>query len=336
MACVVDALISVSRSRIGAVIIGRNEGERLRLCMASIVHRVAATVYVDSGSTDGSVQLAREHGAHVVELPTTGGFTAARARNAGWRALLRLKPSVELVQFIDGDCELVEGWLETAAAFLDTHSAHAVVCGRRRERFPERSIFNALCDAEWDRPVGETDACGGDALIRAEVLRAVDGYRDDLIAGEEPELCLRILRAGWGIHRLGAEMTIHDASMYRIGQWWARVKRGGYAYAAGAWLHGAEAERFGVRDTFSALVWGLLLPAAILTLAIAWHPLWLAALMLFPAQITRLAFRFGRGSRFSWIRACALVLGKFAEVAGILNFARQAMRPGPARLIEYK
>lgn len=65
--------------RVGAVVIGRNEGQRLRLCLTSIIGAVERLVYVDSGSTDGSVALARAMGAEVVELDAAVSFTAARA-----------------------------------------------------------------------------------------------------------------------------------------------------------------------------------------------------------------------------------------------------------------
>ena len=107
----------------------------------------------------------------------------------------------------------------------------AAVCGRRRERFPERSIYNWLCDREWDSPIGEATACGGDVLIRRQALAAVGGYRDDVIAGEEPELCVRLRAARWRIWRLDAEMTLHDAAMTQFRQWWKRILRSGYAFA---------------------------------------------------------------------------------------------------------
>src|SRR5688572_2789096 len=125
-------------------------------------------------------------------------FTAARARNAGFRRLRETRPGLTYIQFIDGDCELVEGWLEKAAAFLEAHPDVAVVAGRRRERSPERSIYNTLCAIEWDsHPHGEARACGGDAMMRVDALAAVNGYRPDLIAGEEPELCIRLRAANW-------------------------------------------------------------------------------------------------------------------------------------------
>ncbi|BBH45959.1 hypothetical protein KU43P_24360 [Pseudomonas sp. KU43P] len=223
---------------IGVVVIGRNEGMRLERCLASLAKGADQVVYVDSGSTDGSVQRARSHGVEVLALDMSIPFTAARARNEGFACLLQLCPNLRHVQFVDGDCEVVAGWLASAQAFLDGHPEVAVVCGRRRERFPERSIYNHLCDLEWDTPVGEAKACGGDALMRVEAFRDVSGYRPGLIAGEEPELCVRLRARGWKIWRLDAEMTLHDAAMTRFSQWWRRCIRGGYAFAEGAYLHG--------------------------------------------------------------------------------------------------
>ena len=132
--------------------------------------------------------------------------------------------------------------------------------GRLRERFPDRSVYNMLCDIEWNTPVGETKACGGNAMLRADALTQVGKYREDLIAGEEPELCVRLRASGWKIWRLDVEMALHDAAMTRFGQWWKRTKRAGYAFAQGAHLHGAPPERAGVRQSRSAWVWGLAIP----------------------------------------------------------------------------
>jgi len=121
-------------SDVGIVIIGRNEGERLRSCLNSVADRGLVVVYVDSGSTDGSAEMARSMGAEVVDLDLSIPFTAARARNEGFAALLRLNPSSKYVQFIDGDCELAEGWLDQARETLERRRDVAVVCGRRRER----------------------------------------------------------------------------------------------------------------------------------------------------------------------------------------------------------
>lgn len=318
------------------VAIGRNEGERLRACLASVVGRVGLVVYVDSGSTDGSVALARAAGAEVVDLDLRQPFTAARARNAGLARALERCPELARAQFVDGDCEVVDGWLERAHAFLQAEPQVAVVCGRRRERHPERSVYNRLCDLEWDTPVGDARACGGDALMRVDALRAVGGYRDDLIAGEEPELCVRLRAAGWRVHRLDAEMTRHDAAMTRFGQWWRRTLRSGYAFAQGAALHGAPPERHWVRETRSALAWGVALPLAALLL-IAGGGAWGALLLLlYPAQVARLALRSRRWIPIPWRRASFLVLGKLPEALGVLRFGVHRLSGRHGRLIEYK
>lgn len=318
-------------NRVGLVAIGRNEGERLRACLASVVHLVEHVVYVDSGSTDGSVAMAKAMGVHVVNLDMTVPFTAARARNEGWHALLKLAPGLEFIQFVDGDCVVADGWLGKAQAFLQQHTQHAVVCGRRREKFPERSIYNRLCDLEWDTPVGDAKACGGDALMRVSALQQVGGYRNDLIAGEEPELCVRLRQAGWQIHRLDAEMTLHDAAMTRLGQWWKRSKRAGHAFAEGAWLHGAPPEKHWVKETLRALVWGAVLPAVLLLLALAMSPWALCLFAVYPLQIWRLRHLPGGGQQ-----AVFLVLGKFPEALGALQFAWGRVLQTRSRLIEYK
>ena len=68
-----------TRMSIGVVAIGRNEGDRLRVCLTSALRDSNHVVYVDSGSTDGSVAMVRELGATVVELDLSIPFTAARA-----------------------------------------------------------------------------------------------------------------------------------------------------------------------------------------------------------------------------------------------------------------
>lgn len=315
----------------GLVAIGRNEGERLRACLESVVNQLDHVVYVDSGSTDGSVALAEGMGVHVVALDMSIPFTAARARNEGWRALLEKAPNLDYVQFVDGDCTVAGGWLPAAHAFLSVHPGHAVVCGRRRERFPERSIYNQMCDAEWNTPIGDAKACGGDALIRVAALRQVNGYRDDLIAGEEPEMCVRLRQAGWKIHRLDHEMTLHDAAMTRFGQWWRRTVRGGHAFAEGAWLHGAAPERHWVRETARALFWGAAWPLPVLMLAI-WVSPWAWGLLLaYPLQVFRLSRLQG-----GFLHAFFMVLGKFAEARGALTFYKNLMLRRQRSLIEYK
>lgn len=321
---------------VGAVVIGRNEGDRLKKCLESVAGIADRVVYVDSASTDGSIDVARLMGVEVVDLDMSLPFTAARARNEGFRRLREIAPTLTSVQFVDGDCEIVAGWIGKAAAFLDAHREIAVVCGRLRERHPEQSIYNLLCDIEWDTPVGETKACGGIAMMRVSAFESAHGYRADVIAGEESELCVRLRALDWKIWRLDDEMALHDAAISRFGQWWKRMLRGGYAYALGAHLHGSPPERHCVRESRRILFWGLGLPAfAIASTSVA-GPVGLLVFAAYPLQVVRLALRGDRTARENWWHATFLVIGKFPEMLGQLKFMMHRCLGGPARLIEYK
>lgn len=316
-------------SKVGAVVIGRNEGVRLVGCLKSLKGQTTRIVYVDSGSTDGSQDNARALGAEVVDLTPDLAFTAARARNAGLAALTA-HDTIAFVQFVDGDCEVQPDWIAKAYHHLQAHPDAAAVCGRRRERFPEASVWNRMIDAEWDTPVGQARACGGDALMRTAALSEVDGFDPRLIAGEEPELCVRLRQAGWTIWRIDAEMTLHDAALTKISQWWQRNRRAGHAYAEGAALHGGAPEFHKQSELRRAILWGLLLPALAL-LGLMLSPWAAVGLLIWPAQILRLIAR-----GIDPTRAAFLTFGKIPEAIGVCEYWVKRLLGRKSRLIEYK
>jgi GT2 family glycosyltransferase len=263
-------------------------------------------------------------------------FTAARARNCGFRRLRRRAPEAEYVQFVDGDCEVVDGWLSAAVSFLNSHSAVGAVCGRRRERFPEKTIYNWLCDREWEGAPGDVRACGGDVMIRAGALESVDGYREDMIAGEEPELCVRLRAAGWRVWRLPCEMTLHDAAMTQFRQWWMRILRSGYAFAHGASLQGASKERHWVWESRRAWLWAIWVPLACLIASLALGPWGWLAWSVYPVQILRQAWRNSGSARERLTLALFQVLARIPEAIGQMRFMLDRLLARRAHLIEYK
>lgn len=328
-------------AQVGIVVIGRNEGERLGVCLRSVgalspERRTSKIVYVDSGSTDGSVAVARRAACEVVELDGRAPFTAARGRNEGFERLRDLAPHLVYVQFVDGDCEIVAGWIDKAAAFLDAHRDVAVVFGRRRERHPARSIYNRLCDFEWDTAVGAAKACGGDALLRADAFDQVGRYRADMIAGEEPELCVRLRAAGWRIWRLDADMTVHDAAVTRFRQWWRRAVRAGYCFAQGAHLHGAPPERHFVWESHRAWLWGLWLPLGCLASGLLFGALGCAAWLIYPGQILRQIVRNPGPLRRRALLALFQLLARFPEAWGQTKFVRDRLLGRQIGIVEYK
>lgn len=321
--------------RFGAVVIGRNEGERLHRCLRSL-SGATAVVYVDSGSTDGSVKAARTLGADVVELDTDNPFTAARARNVGFRRLREIAADLLYVQFVDGDCELDERWPQNALAFVTEDESIAAVRGQCREQHPEQSIYNWLCDQEWQGPAGEVAACGGIAMMRTKAVEAVAGYRDELIAGEEPEMCIRLRAAGWRIWRLDCEMTRHDAAMTHFSQWWRRSLRAGYAFAQGAYLHGSSPERFWVWESRRAWLFGVWVPIACLLFGLAFGPWGWTAWLVYPAYLLQKIVRGPGPLRDRTRLALFYVLAMFPQGLGQLKFLRDRLAGRQARIIEYK
>lgn len=319
----------------GIVVIGKNEGERLKRCLASLP-RLSSIVYVDSGSSDGSVEWAKTCNFDVVLLDVDLPFTAARARNAGFRRLKAICPNLRYVQFVDGDCEMAIDWPSHATSFLDTNKEVCAAFGRRRERFPDRSLYNQLCDLEWNGPIGESRSFGGDVLIRADAFEAVGGYRDDLIAGEEPELCVRLRAQGWKIWRLDHEMTRHDAAILHFSQWWRRNVRSGYAFARGAQLHGAGPERHWVWESRRAIFWGILLPLLCVASGMMFPPegnlLWLA----YPLQFLRRTLKNLGTNRDAAMVAFFEVIVRFPEAIGQLKFAADRVLSRQSGVIEYK
>ncbi|MEM0928176.1 MAG: glycosyltransferase [Pseudomonadota bacterium] len=318
---------------LGIVVIGRNEGPRLKTCIRSLPSDVPV-VYVDSGSSDGSPAWAAEYGCAVVSLSTDKPFSAARARNEGLERLTTDHRDIDFVQFIDGDCELDAGWLAVGLARLADDEGLAAVAGLRRERFVEKSWYNELCAYEWDTPVGEAAAIGGDAIYRIKAFDAVGGFDPLMMAGEEPELCLRLRRAGHRIERLDADMTLHDAAIYHFGAWWKRAVRSGYAYTLGAMKHGRSG--YNVREVARALLWGVTLPAFVVVMFSVGQP-WLAAMVvaLYPIKWFRVCRGVAAHIRKPGRYALFLMITNVAEVRGVVRACLETMG-NRRQIVEYK
>ena len=216
---------------IDCVLIGVNCSKTVGSCIASILsanypNQKLHLYYVDGGSTDNSIAIAKQDKnvtivALNLEYPTPGA-----GRNEGWK----LGRSA-FVQFLDSDTLLDAEWLSKAVIAMDDKQVGAVL-GFRKEMYPEHSVYNWIGDIEWGRAVGKSDCFGGDVLIRRQALEKTGGYDEILVGGEDPELSRRVIRAGWEIIRLDALMTKHDLAMKTIKQYLRRSFRSGYGFAA--------------------------------------------------------------------------------------------------------
>lgn len=332
-------MIGLSK-KIGVVVIGRNEGSRLVRSLNSVVAESRPVVYVDSGSTDSSCDFARSRGVEVVELNMSIPFTAARARNAGFERLHQLHPTAEYVQFLDGDSEVVDGWLQAAAETMEANPDVVAVCGWTCERNHQRNIYTRICNIEWHMgPVGEISNFGGNVMIRAEALAAVGGFNPSVIAAEDDELGVRLRQAGGKLLRLDRDSALHEVDMHRIWQWWQRAKRCGYAFAQVSHLHGAAPERKFVREIRQTWLWGFVIPLVALTLMLPTGGLSLIIFARYPLTALKVAYKtkkqgFSWADSFAWGVSCAMSV--FPQVVGAAQHLRARLITKQHQIIEYK
>ena len=332
--------MAVGMQQIAAVVIGRNEGDNLKLSLQSVRLAGLSVVYADSGSTDGSAALARDLGFRTVELDPSRPFSAARGRNEGLEEALK-HGSLEFVLFLDGDCILQPDFPPAAVRIFEQNPDCAIVTGHLSERHPEASIYNRLCAIEWRGPAGKIEnmnGLGGIMLARVSALREVGGFNEQAIAGEEPDLGVRLGLAGYSVIKIDRDMASHDAQMTRFSQWWTRAVRGGHALAHRYARHGRTRFKDGVRELRSDLFWGLALPLLILVLLWPTRGLSLLLAVAYPLQGWRMYRRYLRSGLSPGDASLAtrfILLGKFAEVVGIMRYCVNRVR-GRFHIIEYK
>lgn len=309
---------------IAAVVIGRDEGERMTRSLRSVLGVAAPVVYVDSRSQDGSVARARALGVDaVVELSVPPPCTVARARNAGLAAALALAPDLELVQFLDADSELFPQWIATARAAMAREPALGAVYGAVHERAPAASWLSRLYHVQFAELRQVPDQCPGMSVMRVAALRVAGGFVDDLAGYEDREITARLHRAGWQVRQLAADMARHEVRAASLPAWWRRRVQGGIALAHELSLHDAAAPPRVRRAVLSAGVWGAAVPlvaalaAATAPAILPLVPLAYAALF---ARITWRARATGVSMRDAALYAAALVLGKVPEAFGFVRF----------------
>jgi len=323
-----------------AVVIGRNEAEHLRACLASINAMQhdnfdLELIYVDSSSTGNSIQIAEAAGARVLKI--AGRPTAALARNTGWR-----EARGELILFLDGDTILDANFIRTALPSLADDTI-AVLCGSRRESHPERSIYNRVLDLDWNGTPGYVDSCGGDALVRRSALELVNGYDPSLIAGEEPDLCRRLRAHSLNILRMDIPMTTHDLAITKFSQYWRHNTSIGYAYAEVSARYAATPMPLWSREAKSnilrAVALTLLFNISILCALLTWTlwPLLFGALF-FASLVQRTALRARNKTLHIPTRLLYGIHSHLQQIPifiGQLNYRTRRKRSAP-KLVEYK
>ena len=192
---------------ISVIVIGRNEGERLGACLESIhsAMRVLSheVIYVDSGSADDSLAIARAAGARCYLLAEAQP-TAGLGRLVGTR-----EAKGEFLLFLDGDMQLQPGFAEQALMTCASRACDGVT-GIREDVYLRggqeigRNPNYFGCTAERVCP-----EFGGAVFLKAEALEKCGGWSGDTIACEEAELHARLLDAGCTVLEIPVPMLLH-------------------------------------------------------------------------------------------------------------------------------
>jgi len=324
----------MENKKVGVVIIGRNEGDRLILCLESVLKQQVPCVYVDSQSSDNSVVEAGQRDVTTIVLDKSSPINASRARNTGFDVLVKENPGLEYVHFIDADCELDEGWLTEALTTLEKNPQIVIVSGRLREKHRTESVYMRLCDMDWYVNPGEVARCGGIFTIRRTVFEELSGFDTSLIAGADPEFCYRIHNKGKKILSLAAEMGTHDSAMRHFSQWWNRCVKVGFGYANGAKWGGWK------KQYRSSIIWGAILPFIIILSVFFVSPYFIALLGMYALQVAKIYMSkldIGSDSNYDkYLYAQFCVLAKFPEARGVIKYLISAAIGKQQKIIEYK
>ncbi len=298
-------------------------------------------IYVDSGSSDDSINIASQLTDIVHPLSPSKPFSAARARNEGFENLTSLFNTIRFVQFVDGDCILSNGWLDAAQAALIEDTRRAAVVGHLHESNPHLSVYNRLCALEWKSSPGDLTnfgALGGISMVRVDVFKSLNGFTENVIAGEDSEFGVRLSLAGYRVTKINHDMAIHDANMTSFGQWWRRSVRAGHAIGQRAEMNGKTIVKDCVQERKSTLFWGVFLPVLASILLIPTHGLSLIisfAYVFLGIKVYLYRRKQGESAGDAMIYAKFIVLGKFANGLGLIKFFLNRFKKR-YEIIEYK
>jgi GT2 family glycosyltransferase len=223
---------------VSIIIVAWNVRELLRACLQSVYRETRniefEVIYVDNGSSDGSVAMVREEfpDVRIVENQENRGFI--KANNQGIEIARG-----RYVLLLNSDTLVLKDVVAQVVRFADQHPNAAVVgcrvlnpdgslqrnCFRfystlntlfdalfLRSIFPQNRLFARKVYAGWNYDtVREVDVVVGCfSLVRMEAIRHV-GVMDEafFVYGDDIDWCYRFVKAGWKIFFAPVGEIIH-------------------------------------------------------------------------------------------------------------------------------
>jgi glycosyltransferase involved in cell wall biosynthesis len=194
---------------ISVVVIGKNEALNLPDCFNSIQNidypqDKLDVIYVDTGSTDSSVQISHQYSVRVAE-EISNYPSPALARNRGLH-----EAKHDIIHFIDGDMTIGHDYLKNAVQYLGKNGVVCVI-GRLDEKNKHKNLISWILHYHWaKRKPGFMDAPGAGGTFLKSVLLEVGGYDTEILRGEETDLGIRLRKKNYRILMIDKLMGTHD------------------------------------------------------------------------------------------------------------------------------
>lgn len=197
-----------------------NEEKRISAAIESAlraVRRVGGEVILaDSCSTDKTVELALAYPIRVVKLANADERCCGVGPQLGYQ-----HSRGEFVYLLDGDMQMLEGFLEVALDFMLAHPDIAGVGGQLVELNTESLEYIARsAQARAHVKPGAVDRLDGGGLYRRSAIEAAGYFSDrNLHSYEEFDLAVRLRSLGLKLWRLPLDVVHHrghDSPPYRL------------------------------------------------------------------------------------------------------------------------
>lgn len=322
--------VALTPEEIGIVIVGRT-GSFVETALSA--PESAPVVAVTIAGDDAAI-AAREAGIDYVELEADA-VNGGRARNAGYRRLKKVAPHLKLVMFVEAGALIDPDWLSFAARFMARRPEVAALEGRTVDSTVRRTTFQRIAAVAEEE--GERQTTGRNALFRTDAFEAAGGFRGDIIADETADLCIRLRRRGAHVWSSAESMLLTESTPLNAVSWKKKAVADGFAYAAGAALHGGPPERYMTKEQGRAVVWGGLVPVAIVLTAIiaaigaglfsfganavaAGVSVFAVGVLLYLLKIAGSAIARGPVRPSSWVDAAAATFAHFYEFSGVVKY----------------
>lgn len=206
--------------RVSVVIKALNEEKRIAKAIETALAAVATiggeVILADSCSSDKTVEIASRYPITITQLANPQERCCGIGPQLGFQ-----ESSGEFVYILDGDMEMLDGFLEQAVAYMDTHPDVGGVGGLVVEKNTDSMEYKARMErASGHMQPGPVDRLDMGGLYRRTAIEQVGYFSNrNLHAYEEYDLGVRMRSKGWRLVRLAANSVNHyghDAPAYQL------------------------------------------------------------------------------------------------------------------------